>query len=55
MEQFWQVLQRYRRSVWPIFPYGLGELYHLAIGQTLNYGRYFIERLRRLSLYLSQA
>src|SRR5258706_15937647 len=33
----------------------LRELYHLAVRQTLNHGRYFIERLRRLSLYLSQA
>jgi len=55
MEQFGQIFQRYRRSIWPIFPHGFGELYHLAIRQTLNHGRYFIERLRRLSLYLSQA
>ena len=45
MQQCRKVILRHSRPLRLTFPYGFGKLDHLAIGETLNEGRYLIERL----------
>src|ERR1700676_3201767 len=45
MQQRREIVLRDSRSLRLRFPHRLGKLDHLTIGETMNKGRYFVERL----------